>query len=151
MVLRDRRAELRAQYTNPYGESGRFKYAFVPVNNWGWTDSKPPSKIDHGDHTRKVPLPPYKRTIKGLTPAHHAVYQFFRADGRLLYAGISHEPHNRYLSHQRNVGSSEWWKQVHHDAPLIWLPTKAQALVLEKKVQYEGRALYGDGGIWGRD
>jgi len=54
------------------------------------------------------------------------VYRFFRADGRLLYVGITQEREKRFLRHSERP----WWPEVTR-VRIETYPTRSEALEVE--------------------
>ncbi|MFF0777065.1 GntR family transcriptional regulator [Streptomyces sp. NPDC003720] len=64
-----------------------------------------------------------------------ALYRLFDAEGRLLYVGITTDPHQRWKRHAMFMS---WWGQVARRT-VDWLPSWQEALAAEKRaIQEEG-------------
>lgn len=75
------------------------------------------------------------------------VYRFYNSESRLLYVGHSTVIPSRYRQHRDNT-SSQWRKSVHHDAPIDWYPTLADAKLAEMQAMHREHPLYNENGIW---
>lgn len=68
---------------------------------------------------RQLPLRPFDGTLPGPRLATHeektlfgkqtALYRFYDRDRRLLYVGITGQPHERWPKHRR---SAPWWRRA---------------------------------------
>lgn len=57
----------------------------------------------------------------------HCVYRYYDAGGRLLYVGLSADPHARFAAHRKTAWAAECARIELH-----WLPSRSAARAAEK-------------------
>lgn len=91
-------------------------------------------------HSIKPETPESRWDRDALTPMWPAalLYRLVRADGQLLYVGISSNPIERWRKHARK---KPWWAQVDR-IDVEWIATNWDALDREREVIKDERPLY---------
>jgi hypothetical protein len=69
----------------------------------------------------------------------HWLYAYWRADGRLLYVGVTHDPQERHNAH---IHASAWFGEAERFQLLLELPNGREAYKAEKVYIEIGRPLY---------
>lgn len=136
MVLRDRLQEFKDSLPkSPNGNSGRWKPIWPTAADYDRAAS---------EQKAEWPVDPPQLKPYGMTAG---VYRFYDQYNQLLYVGKAMNPRRRYEDH-RYSAKSPWRLDVHHDAPIDWYETEAEALAAEMRAMETEHPKHNNGGIW---
>ena len=77
-------------------------------------------------------------------PGKTALYQFFTADDRLLYVGITNNPVKRWATHKRHAATT-WWPKAAR-VTVNWFDVRQDATDAELRIIRTQAPLYNSGG-----